>query len=103
MGTETMISLMNFLNLFLKNIKKDQKQRWKEVIFVFESVDLLYYSLHKISLNRGGPYIDSPELLKNKGATINPRNEDNGCSKYAIAVALNHEKIEKKPTKNFKN
>ena len=71
--------------------------------FVFESVDLLYYSLHKISLNRGGPYIDSPELLKNKGATINPRNEDNGCSKYAIAVALNHEKIEKKPTKNFKN
>ena len=34
--------------------------------FVFESVDLLYYSLHKISLNRGGSYIDSPSWLKKK-------------------------------------
>ena len=34
--------------------------------FVFESVDLLYYELHKISLNRGGSYIDSPYWIKNK-------------------------------------
>ena len=34
--------------------------------FVFESVDLLYYKLHKISLNRGGSYIDSPNWIKNK-------------------------------------
>ena len=61
--------------------------------FVFESVDLLYYSLHKISLNRGGSYIDSPSWLKNKRATINPKNKDNECFKYAITVALNHEKI----------
>ena len=27
--------------------------------FVFDSVDLLYNKLHKISLNRGGSYIDS--------------------------------------------
>ena len=33
---------------------------------MFESVDLLYYSLHEISLNRGGSYIDSSEWLKNK-------------------------------------
>ena len=39
--------------------------------FVFESANLLYYSLHKISLNRGGSYIDSPEWLENKKATIN--------------------------------
>ena len=32
--------------------------------FVFDSVGLLYYKLHKISLNRGGSYIDSPEWLK---------------------------------------
>ena len=63
--------------------------------FVFESVDLLYYSLHKISLNRGGSYIDSPSWIKNKKATINPENKDNECFKYAIAVALNHDKIEK--------
>ena len=41
--------------------------------FVFKNVDLLHYSLHKISLNRGGSYIDSFYWLKNKGATINPK------------------------------
>ena len=34
--------------------------------FIFGSVDALYYDLNKISLNRGGSYIDSREWLKNK-------------------------------------
>ena len=70
--------------------------------FVFESVDLLYYSLHRISLNRGGSYIDSPDWIKHKKATINPKNKDNECFKYAITVALNHERIKKDPLKNIK-
>ena len=41
--------------------------------FVFESVNLWYYSLHKISLNSGGSYIDSPDWTKHKKATINPK------------------------------
>ena len=28
---------------------------------VLDSVDLLHYKLHKVSLNRSGPYIDSPK------------------------------------------
>ena len=48
----------------------EEKIRGSE--FVFDSVDLLHYNLHKISLNRGGSYIDSPKWLKNKKATINP-------------------------------
>ena len=65
--------------------------------FVFDSVDLLYYKLHKISLNRGGSCIDSPDWIKNKKATINSKNKGNECFKYAITVALNHEKIKKDP------
>ena len=34
--------------------------------FVFDSVDLLHYILNKISLNRGGSYIDSPKWLRKK-------------------------------------
>ena len=34
--------------------------------FVFDSVDLSHNNLHKISLNRGGSYIDSPEWLKKR-------------------------------------
>ena len=38
--------------------------------FVFERVDLLYYSLHKTRLKRGRSYIKSPKWLKYKRATI---------------------------------
>ena len=69
--------------------------------FVFNSVDLLYYKLHKISLNRGGSYIDSPEWLKNKRTTINPKNKDNECFKYVITAALNYNKIRNHPERIF--
>ena len=42
--------------------------------FVFDNVDLLYNQLHKIILNQGESYIDSPKWLKNIKATINPKN-----------------------------
>ena len=34
--------------------------------FVRDSVNLLYQHLQKISLKRGGSYVDSSEWLKNK-------------------------------------
>ena len=53
--------------------------------FTFERIDLLEYHLHKISLNRVNSYIKSPEWLKNKGVTINPKNaKDNKCFQYVI-------------------
>ena len=63
--------------------------------FIFERVDLLEYHLHKISLNRRSSYINSPDWIKNKKATINLKNNDNECFKYAITAALNHKKIRK--------
>ena len=65
--------------------------------FVFESVDILYYSLHKISLNRGGSYIDSPDCIKHKKATINPKSKVNKCFRDAITASLNYEKIKSNP------
>ena len=38
--------------------------------YIFESIDLLYHHLHKISLNRGGLYIDSPDWIKKKHQQI---------------------------------
>ena len=59
--------------------------------FIFDSVNLLHYHLQKTSLKRtGSSYIDSPKWLKNKKATINPKNNDNNCFQYALTVALNH-------------
>ena len=65
--------------------------------FVFENFDLLYYSLHKISWNRGGSYTKSPSWIKNKRATINPKSKDNKCLRDATTAALNHEKIKNHP------
>ena len=48
----------------------------------------LEFHLHKISLNRGSSYIKSPESIKNKGVTINPRNTKNHMSfQYALTAA----------------
>ena len=60
---------------------------------VYDSVDILYYNLKKVSLSRVGSYIDSPKWLKNKKATVNRKNKDDKCFQYALTVALNYEKI----------
>ena len=66
--------------------------------FVIESVDLLFYSLHKKRLRKGGSYIESPEWLRNKRATVNPKNKkDDKCFQYALTVALNHQNIGRDP------
>ena len=66
--------------------------------FTFDSVDLLYYNQQKVSLNRkGSSYIDYPEWLHNKKATINPKNNDDNCFQYALTVALNYQNIKNNP------
>ena len=61
--------------------------------FIFENVELLDYRLHKISLKRGKSYIESPEWLRSKRATINLQNNDDKCFQYALTVELNHQNI----------
>ena len=62
--------------------------------FVFESVDLLSYHIHKTSFGRGNSFVKSSEWLINKRATINLKNKDDKCFQYSITVALNLQKIE---------
>ena len=62
----------------------------------------MYYKLNKVSLRRGGSYIDSPKWLKNKKATIIRKNKDDKCFQYALNVALNHEQIKDHPERMSK-
>ena len=56
------------------------------------------YHFHKISLNRGSSYIKSPEYIKNKGVTIDPKNSKNSnCFQYPITAALNHQNTGQHP------
>ena len=96
-GNETDDIIKELFISFLNNNQKEDIILRKGSDFVFESVDLLSYSFHKISLKRAKSYIKSPEWVKNKRATVNPKNKDNKCFQYSITVALNHQNIENHP------
>ena len=62
----------------------------------FDCVDLLHYKCHKINLNRGWTYMNSPFWIKNKKATKNPINiRDHKCLQYAATLALYHKEMGK--------
>ena len=74
----------------LQYCQKDLEESMRRSDFVTDSVDLLYDHLNKISLGRKGRlYTDSLKWLKNKIATVNPKNNDDNCFQYALSVAIN--------------
>ena len=100
MGNKTDEIIKTLFKSLLQNYHKDLEESMRRYIpnrYIPNSIDLLYYHLQKIGLKRGGSYIDSPEWLKNKKATINSKNNDDNCFQYALTVALIHQKIEKNP------
>ena len=57
-------------------------------------INFIYYKCHKINPNRGWSYINSPDWMKNKKATINLINKkDNTYFKYVKTAKLNYEEI----------
>ena len=94
-GAENEDIINDLFNTFRKRCQEGLETKMKESSFTFECIDLLEYHLHKISLNRGSSYIEPPDWLKNKGATINPKNpKDNNCFQYAIIAVLNYQNID---------
>ena len=79
----------------LQRYQENLQEKTRGSDFVFDGVNFLYYDFNKISISRGGSYIDSPKWLKNKKPTINPKNNDYKCFQYAVTLALNLDKINK--------
>ena len=72
-GNETYEIFQEIFDYLLQKYQTDLEEKMNSKEFIFDSVDLLHYKLHEISLNHSGSYIDSPKLLK-KRVTINPKN-----------------------------
>ena len=68
--------------------------------FVINYVHLLYYKCHKINLNHGGSFKDSPDWMKNKNTTITPNKKNDISFEYTVTVMLNYEEIEKDVNNN---
>ena len=65
-GIEKDDIINELLESSLKKYQEGLKTKIRRSDFVFESIDLFFYSLHKTSLNKGGSYIDSPDWIKIK-------------------------------------
>ena len=57
LGNETDDNIKELFKSFLNNYQKEETISRKGSDFIFESVDLLSYSVHKISLKRAQSYI----------------------------------------------
>ena len=82
---------------FLQRYQESLQEKMRGSEFEFDGVNLLYYDFYKISLNRGGYYIESAKWIKDKKSTINPKNNNYKCFQYVVTVALNRDNINKHP------
>ena len=93
--TDEVIKLL--FESFLKIYDLNLQEKMKGSDFAFDGVNSLHYDFNKTSINRGGSYTDSPQWLKNKKSTINPKNNDDKCFQYAVTLALNLNSIDNHP------
>ena len=93
MGNETDEIIEELCKSLLQKYQEGLEESMRGSEFIRDSNDLLYYHLQEISLERGGSCIVSPKWLKNKKATIDPKNIDDKCFQYASTIALNYQNI----------
>ena len=97
LANETPEIITEVIKSFLRSYQKKENILRNGSNFVFDSVDLLAFRIHKINLKRRKSYIKPPDWLLHERATINPKNKDDKCFQYFITVAINHQNIENHP------
>ena len=96
-GSDTDEVIKLLFRSFLQKYQKNLQYKMRRSDFEFDGVNLLYYNFNKISLNRGGSYIEPAKWIKDKKSIINPKNNDHKCFQYAVTLALNCDKIDRNP------
>ena len=90
-GSDTNEVIKELFKSFLQRYQEGFQEKMRSSDFEFDGIHLLYYDFNKISLNRGGSYIESAKLIKDNDSN------DYKCFQYAVTVALNRDKIKKDP------
>ena len=80
-------------NSLLHSYQETLENKMEGSSFVFDYVNFLDIEFKIVDLIRASSHIPLPDWIKSKKATINPKNDDNECFKYAITVALSHNEI----------
>ena len=96
-GSDTDEIIKELFKSLLQRYQENLQQKMRGSDFAFDGVNFLYYDFNKISISRGGSYIDSPKWLKDKKSTINQKNNDHKCFQYAVTLSFNLDKINDHP------
>ena len=100
-GNDTDDIIRELFRSFLHNYQEELKII-KGSDFLFESVELIDYKLHRVRFGRDRSDIKSPKWLLHKGATINPKNKnDDECLRWSTISALSYTEIMKKEFENI--
>ena len=94
-GSNTNEIIIDLFNSILRRYQGGLQESMRGSEFVFDYVESLNDIFHKLDLKRSGSYIETPEWIQNKGATINCQDDNDKCFQYAIAIALSYDEIEK--------
>ena len=96
-GSETEEVTEKLIMSLLQKYQDNLQNKMKGSDFIFNGVNYLFYDLNRITISKGGSYIESPKWLKDKKCTTNQKNNDNKCFQYATTLALNFNNIDKHP------
>ena len=96
-GSETEEIVEKLIMSLLQKYQDNLQNKVKGSDFIFKGVNYLFYDFNRITISKGGSYIESPKWLKDKKCTINQKNNDNKCFQYAATLALNFNNIDKHP------
>ena len=94
-GSETEEIMEKPIMRLLQKYQDNLQNKMKGSDFVFNGVNYLFYDLNRITISKGGSYIESPKWLKDEKCTINQKNNDDKCFQYATTLALNFNNIDK--------
>ena len=96
-GSETEEIVEKLFRSLLQRYQDNLNEKMRGSDFIFNGVNYLFYDFNRVSIIKGGSYIESPKWLKDKKCTVNQKNNDNKCFQYATTLALNFNKIDKHP------
>ena len=96
-GSETEEIVEALYRSLLQNYQDNLQEKMRGSDFVFNGDNYLYYDFNRISISKGGSYIESLKWLKDQKSTVNQKNNDSKCFQYATTLALNFNKITSHP------
>ena len=102
-GSETEEIVEKLFRSLLQRYQDNLNEKMRGSDFIFNGINYLFYDFNRVSISKGGSYIESPKWLKDKKCIVNQKKNDNKCFQYATTLALNFNKIDRNPQRISKN